>query len=324
MTRRQDQQLGRGCVAMIAAAVAAVGACAVLVACGSDTNKSGAAAKDSSTKNAADTSAGAKSFRGAMSGLETQTWLVNDTTGEVGRALAAYAAAGTPAKTEQVRLWRAAGLRVVAIPDADVEKTASLLSLMGTRQRRWNGELSAWTPIVAGPAWEGDRELSIATGAALLEREALKLAAGRMRLLARAYATPVLAGEALESRLKIELAPQHEEPDSSARALQRQLSGVTDARQRGMMFRQLALEFVARPGECYIITGDAPEMDWVSDSERSNDAPGPEMSRESRVEGPPTLGEAMLTDVNSEGTVRRRVILVLVPRTEGTFTLTGR
>ncbi|MCC6971528.1 MAG: hypothetical protein IT434_15035 [Phycisphaerales bacterium] len=48
------------------------------------------------------------------------------------------------------------------------------------------------------------------------------------------------------------------------------------------------------------------------------------MSSEGRVGGPPTLGEAMLTDVNSEGTLRARVVLVLTPKTPGTFTLTDR
>lgn len=306
------------------AALAALGACALLAACGSATNKSGAAARDLSTKNGADKNAETKTFRGAMSGLETQTWLVNDTTGEVGRALAAYAAGGMPARAEQVRVWRAAGLRIVAVPEAEIEKLRSSLSLIGPQQQRWNGELPKWTAILAGPAWEGERELSIATGAALREREPVSLATGRMRLLARAYVMPMLSGETLESRLKIELLPQHEEPDGSARALSRQLRGEGDAEQRGMIFRRMALEFVARPGECYVITGDAPEMEWVADRERSNDAPGPEMSSEGRVGGPPTLGEAMLTDVNGEGTLRARVVLVLTPKAPGTFTLTDR
>lgn len=301
-----------------AAVFVLIGACALVAACGSDGKAGGEA---SGAEQGAEV---ARPGRGAPSGLETQTWVVNDTTGEVGRALAAYVASGVPARAEQVRVWRAVGLRIVAVPEADVARIRSSLSLVGPQQVRWNGELPKWTPILAGPAWEGERELSIGAGSTLREREALTLAAGRMRLLARAYVLPTLVEETLESRLTIELVPQHEEPDGSARALQRQLRGVSDAEQRGMIFKRMGLEFVARPGECYVITADAPETEWVSDSERSSDSPGPEMSREGKVGGAPTLGEAMLTDVNREGTLRARVVLVLSPKTPGNFTLTDR
>lgn len=311
MTRRQDQQLGRERAAMIAA----VGACALLAACGS--HGTNPAHEDKSVE-------APKPFRATPSGLETMTWVISDTTGEVGRALAAYAAVPTPAKAEQTRVWRAGGLRIVAVPEADLQRLRSSLSLTGPQQQRWNGELSTWTPILAGPAWEGERQLSIATGATLREREPVSLATGRMRLLARAYVMPTLSGEALESRLKIELVPQHEEPDGSARALQRQLRGGGDAEQRGMVFKRMTLEFVARPGECYLITADAPEMEWTADTERSSDTPGPEMTLEGRVDAPPTLGEAMLTSAADDGTLRARVILVLIPRAPDTFTLIHR
>lgn len=293
--------------------------CVLLTACGS-----GGAAPNAEAGGETNDAAGSAPFRGKVAGLETQTWVVNDTTGEVGRALAGYSAVEWPGKAEQVRVWRAAGLRIVAVPEAEVSKVRGVLSLIGPLEQRWNGELAKWTPILAGPSWEGERELSIASGAGLREREAVVLSAGRLRLLARAYALPSLVGEKLESRLTIELVPQHEEPDGSARALSRQLRGGGGAEQRGMVFQGTALEFVARPGECYFITGDAPEMEWVSDAERSSDAPGPEMSREGRVEGAPTLGEAMLTDASREGTMRARVVLVLTPKVPGTFTLLGR
>ncbi|MCC6970301.1 MAG: hypothetical protein IT434_08775 [Phycisphaerales bacterium] len=325
MTREGSEPFGRGCTVLstpllvaVRAALIACG-CVLLTACGSD-----GAVPEAGADGASKEVAGSASLRGTIAGLETQTWVVNDTTGEVGRALAGYGAGEWPGKAEQVRVWRAAGLRIVAVPEADVPKVRGVLSLIGPLQQRWNGELAKWTPILAGPSWEGERELSIASGAGLREREPVMLSAGRIRLLARAYVMPTLAGEKLESRLTIELVPQHEEPDGSARALSRQLRGGGKAEQRGMVFRRMAVEFVARPGECYFITGDAPEMEWVADGERSNDAPGPEMSREGRVEGAPTLGEAMLTDVNREGTMRARVVLVLTPKIPGTFTLLGR
>lgn len=317
MARDISNQAGRGRATLIAA----VGVCALLAACGSEGTKAGGATKPGAEMQAAEDS---RSFRGTLSGLETQSWVVNDTTGEVGRALAGYVEGGTPAKAEMVRVWRAGGLRIVAVPEMDVEKIRDSLSIVGPLQKRWNGELARWTPLWAGPAWEGERELSIAAGAAMREREALTMPAGRMRMLARAYAIPMLVGEKLESRLAIELVPQHEEPDGSVRAWQRQLRGGGDALQRGMIFGRMGLEFVARPGECYLITADAPEMEWVSDGERSSDSPGPEMSREGKVDGAPTLGEAMLTDVTREGTLKARVVLVLVPKVPGTFTLTDR
>lgn len=320
MTRGAGERWERvgGRAAERALDVLLIGSCALLAACGSGGTGGG------QSNGAGGHAEVAKAGRAALAGLETATWVVNDTTGEVGRALAAYVANGIPAKGEQVRVWRAAGLRIVAVPEADVPKIRDTLSLVGPQQVRWNGEVPKWTPILAGPAWEGERELSIGAGATLREREALTLAPGRMRLLARAYALPTLVDEKLESRLTIELVPQHEEPDGSTRALQRQLRGVSDAELRGMVFKRMGLEFVAKPGECYLITADAPEIEWVADGDRSSDSPGPEMSREAKVDGPPTLGEAMLTDVNREGTLRARVVLVLSPRASGTFTLTDR
>ena len=268
----------------------------------------------------------AASTRG-VSGLETLTWIVDDSNAGVARALAEHARRPTPVPPDQLRLWRAGGLRLVAIPAAELESLRSSLALIGPQQQRWNAELSRWTPILAGPAWSTDRELSIATGPEFRGREPIPLSPGRLRLLARAYALPTIVNDSLASRLTIEIIPQHEEPDGSARALTRQLRGVGDAQQRGLLFRQLSLAFVASPDECYIITAEAPDLDWTPDTERSNDAPGPEMTRERSLDGAsaaPTLGEAMLTDINAEGTLRARVLLVLVPKVSATYTLTGR
>ncbi|MCC6230889.1 MAG: hypothetical protein IT432_16885 [Phycisphaerales bacterium] len=311
MTHENRNKLGRGHTMMIAG----VGACTWLAACGIDGKEPAPASRGGEAT---------KPTRATPSGLETQTWVVNDTTGEVGRALAGYAASTVPAKAEQIRVWRAGGLRIVAVPAADLQTLRNSLSLTGPQQQLWNGELSKWTPILAGPAWNGDRELSVAAGPTLRQREPLTLPTGRLRLLARAYALPTIVDESLRSRLTIELVPQHEEPDGSARALQRQLRGGGDAEQRGMIFKRMTLEFVARPGECYLITADAPEMEWIADTERSSDSPGPEMTHEGRVDAPPTLGEAMLTSAADDGTLRARVILVLVPKTSDTYTLLAR
>ncbi len=302
-------------VCVRAAQGAALAACVLIGACGGGGKSAVGAEKPAEP---------VTPMRGLVSGLGTQTWIVNDTTGEIGRALAAYAGRALPARAEQVRVWRAGGLRIVAVPEGELERLRDSLSLVGPQQQRWSGELVTWTPIVAGVAWRGERKLSIGTGADLRGREVLKLPEGRMRLLARAYALPTLVEGKLESRMTIELVPQHEEPEGSARALTRQLHGAGDAEQRGLLFRRMALEFVAVPGECYLITGEAPELEWVSDAERSSDSPGPEMTGEGRGEGAPTLGEALLTGVEAEGMSRARVIVVLMPRTPRAFTLTDR
>lgn len=267
---------------------------------------------------------GDAAIRGTVSGLETQTWIVDDTTGAVARALAEYADRPVPARADHLLVWRAGGLRIIAVPAADLGKLRASLALIGPQQQRWNGELPRWTSILAGPSWKADRELSVATGPELHGREPIPLTAGRLRLLARAYALPVVDADALAARLTIELVPQHEEPEGSARALTRQLRGATDAEELGMIFRQLTLEFVAAPDECYIITAEAPELEWITGAERSNDAPGPELARQAAPPAPPTLGEAMLTDINDEGELHARVLLVLVPKVASTYSLTDR
>jgi len=85
MTHEQCEPIGRRRAALSAPFTTALIACGcvLLTACGS-----GGAAPNAEAGGETNDAAGSAPFRGKVAGLETQTWVVNDTTGEVGRALA--------------------------------------------------------------------------------------------------------------------------------------------------------------------------------------------------------------------------------------------
>lgn len=297
-----------------------------------------------------------KIVRGADQGLEVVWWPVDDSTGALARALAPYAERPVPISATRARTLRANGLRIVAVPLAEVDGLREFVRLAGPVQRQWHGQLSSWTSIICGPSWEGDRiieldqperqgvpeaDASEEGGAEPLPEGLLRLGPGKLCLLARCWIEPSLQptpdeqapsedAEASGDRrsgigavLHIDIVPQHEEAEPESTGLVPETSG--GQRQRGLLFSRLLLGASCAGDEVLMIVPETPGARWRPADEASNDAPGtaslPPLLR--GLERPPTLGEAMLTDAASGGFARTRVVVLLFPRVPEGYSLLG-
>ncbi len=217
--------------------------------------------------------------------------------------------------------WRAAGLRVVAVPVADLDRLQSLLRTVGPSQRQWLGERPDWTDAVTGPSFDG--ECTLRTG-----ERAIVFPAGALRLLLRCWMAPTWDDPAAGpgAVLRVELVPEYRSAEAMHARRPQRLSptGVDEAGAVGAPLPGLLARLALRDGEACLIVPDAPEADWTVPPVAQPGAPG--------AFGPPapptpTIGEAMLSSGGSfEGgsplpSRRVRVVLVLVPRVPERFQL---
>lgn len=265
----------------------------------------------------------------AETGLEIQLWIVDDSRGSIGRTLAPVARGPIPISKSLSDRWRAAGLRLVAVPAADLERIRGLLPPAGPSQKQSLGMVPDWTPIVRGTRSLSDRAIRTASGAS---EPPLTVGPGTLRMLARCWAEPRLVDESgaadgasdIGATLHIEIVPQHEDEGGPAGRIAPELRRSLPAVEQGLLFRRLVAEFEAREGEVYLIVPETPGAIWRTADEASSDAPSGAAGIADGAPsepGAPTLGEAMLTDAPAAGLARARVIVVIVPRIPRSFEL---
>lgn len=281
--------------------------------------------------------------RGALGGLELWWWVVTDSrvppaparSGPVGppdpsappppepafevvdlkhdadEVLAAYAQRPVPMRAEERARWSAAGLRVVSVPVADLERVHARLRTVGPAQRQWLGEKPDWIDAVGGPPLTGGRFVDAGFGP-------IAMPPGTLRLLLRCWLAPDWSASSERgpaSVLRVELMPEHV-------PAQRLRPGVPDAAPiRGTQLRHLAAGVSMRDGDALLIVPGPSGAAWRADGEHAaapSDATGPAPPTL------PTLGELMLGSDPDPRTGRRaRVVLVLVPRVPGEFRLSA-
>lgn len=227
------------------------------------------------------------------------------------QALASYVDRPVPIPDELRFRWHAAGLRIVAVPVADLPKLQSSLRLVGPTQRQWLGEVPQWTDVIRGPAFDTARMVATDNGSMLIE-------AGRLRLLARSWVVPDPEGfgrpsGVLPAALRLELVPQHEPQLSEPHRL---LAGAsnTATEAEGRLFPGLALGMYLRAGDALVIIPDSPESDWTKPPSESAGKRG-EAGGRLRAEATSTvsIGEAMLATSSKGAAPRMRGVIVLIP-----------
>lgn len=237
-----------------------------------------------------------------------QTVELRDDKTDLEKALTPYLDRPVPLTEEQAARWRAAGLRMVAVPIADLDRLQSSLRLVGGVQQQWLGELPAWTDIVRGRAEEAPTVVATDDGVAKLEP-------GRLRLLARCWMAP-LTGPSGEPApvLRLEMIPEHQ-PDRPEPVRMLQAAGL-GAGDGDVLFRRLAVAVSVGAGDAYLIIPEKPAAEWRSESKDAGpEATGPDAAP------PPTLGEAMLSSPARNGSARARAVIVLIPRVPDRFEL---
>ncbi len=239
---------------------------------------------------------------------------VTDLRPDLAELLAPYADRPVPlGETERAR-WRAAGLRLVAVPLAELDALREGLRAAGPVQRQWLGEIPRWTDIVAGPVSRERRAIE-------LEGHRLVLGPGRLRLLARCWVAPGDDGaDGPEAVLRLEIAPQHVPILSDRERLAREagLHERPSGEDEGVVFRRLTVALSLREGEAYLIVPESPSVEWGGPGPG---VPGPDVGPP--ASGIPSLGEAMLTTWRA-GRIDARAIVALVPRVPESFRLIAR
>lgn len=281
-------------------------------------------------------------------GTAVRTWIIDDPSGAaLGIALAPLAA--LPANTDPLpsyaqlrdRLARA-GLRLVVAPRERAAQTLEALSAAPDAPERVLSPSSTWSAVCAGPSWAVARELILPDGE-------ITVAPGRLRLLARGWATPWAPRDdgSIPAGLRLDLLVQHEEHAvggmGSLTLDPPRLRPVEDI---GHLFRTLAVETALGPDEVLLLVPEQPGVDWnslkpddVITVETKPRAPGDPGPADGVADVPPpidrvsfpdpepdrprprTIGSALLTDAQGVKPARRRLVVVFEPRLPENYSL---
>lgn len=295
----------------------------------------------------------APAVRGGTDGLEVVWWIAldeSDKPGEsaIARALAPYADQPLPLGADRLKRLEANGVRMVRIPLADAGAIESSLRLIGARNRQWVGWALEWREVFSGRP--------LPPGALLvIDGERERIGAGMLRLIARCWTTPSASGSG--AALRLELASQakgaRDGADDRAAALRLELLRpgaeveAIDAMRDGRALPAVSFDADLEPGWAYAITAEAPGVAWrgataknPTNRERTA-APAPlnpdglvPLSSEANPDdgsaslvgpeaaSPPTIGEAMLMNLNRlPHEPAARVVILLIPRTPASSAL---
>lgn len=271
--------------------------------------------------------------RGGASGLEVLWFVCRDDGASLSAALTPYLFQPVPLEPEALETLHENGLRVVAVPLADLAALRDGLDLVGVTERAWLGWSLTWS--------EAFRARSMQRGATvLIDGEARTLPKSGPRLLARSWSTPTPEGDRVRVELLTQIvpdAPRIAPYDPLARPVSDDLNAYELS--RGEVIPTLSFEAEMQPGFAYLLVPASPGVDWLASppvedaSAESGFEPAELAQREmiglEGVFGPPapsplTLGEAMLTswdpfeadDSAAARAPRLKAVIALVPRAE--------
>lgn len=212
----------------------------------------------------------AATLLGKDDGLEVRWWTTEASGDALLSALGAELANPVPLDDRTREILAANGIRVVRIAVEAADHLPSQLRPLGSVQQQRLAQTGVWTDVARGPTWERSRLLTMHDGP-------LELPAGRLRLLARGWVTPMPAVEgdahaagAIEPTVSFELVPQHQDRIDAA---EREVSDLTleepDATVlgQGVMFWRLALRGQLRHGEALVVLAEDPFQRWSEGEE---------------------------------------------------------
>lgn len=273
--------------------------------------------------------------RGGANGLEVLWFVCRDSQSALAAALVPYLYQPSPLSEEASASLRANGLRLVAVPLADLATLRDGLDMVGVTERAWLGWSLTWS--------EAFRARTLARGATVvIEGEAVTLERCGPRLLARAWSMPTPEGDRVRVELLTQLlldSPRVAPFDPLARQINDDISLYELS--RGEVVPSLALEAELQPGFAYLLVPESPETDWDAATPTEGEAspadgdgfePAEREWSFANAQGaygpqapePLTLAEAMLTswdpfetdDSPSARAPKMKAIIALVPRAE--------
>jgi len=258
----------------------------------------------------------------ADAGLEVHWWITDDTDGAVGRALAAWTDPAMPPDPALRDAWSLNGFRMVRAPALDLAEISTRLPPVHMRQRQWVGWVTRWTEVFRGRRAGGAVPL-------LIDAQRRSLPRGTLRVLLRCWPSFEGTGDAPERAVaRLELAFQMDESGDEPAQSAFAAPAVVAPQSEGEVFRALTFSGALEEGFIYIITGEAPGVEWKPGAPGRAPESGPSASGAATeslgppVSAPLTLGEAMFTRrADEDAGPPVKALLVLLPRTPDSYRL---
>ncbi|MDX2131972.1 MAG: hypothetical protein SFY69_07970 [Planctomycetota bacterium] len=260
-------------------------------------------------------------------GVEVSWWLVEEQPAAPGAPSAREVFASLERRTPPIdwralEVWRANGMRVLAVPAAELSRVRAQLGVSGPAQSQWLGEVTVWTEVARSP--EGRRST------VWLDNGALTLRDGRLSLALRCWFAPDRPTDGAASTqpgvLEVELVPRFVPAADDATRLRAPAprgGGEADgtpgvAGAAPIVFDRLRLGASMRGGDALLVVAEAPETDWQGPPGNAGEPGARPLGPP--VPGAPTLGEHLLGSAGSAGSGRRtRLVLVITPSVPGVF-----
>lgn len=213
--------------------------------------------------------------RGAPNGLEVLCWVVDDSINDrisfetLGEALLPYRDRPTGIQADQLQVWKDNGLRIVAVPIADLDLLHDRLRTIGHASNQWFGSVPRWTPLAGGITFRNRWTLRLDNGP-------LELPAGQVRLLGRAWLVPVepplstvtdssAAAPPMAAAMSLELLPQLAE-ESARRETMSQAYGLDPrptVEESGINFDRCQIStMIPSNGDALVIVPEDPGVEW--------------------------------------------------------------
>lgn len=246
-------------------------------------------------------------------GLEVRWWVVDDTEGVIGSALAPYVDLAFPSEARR-STWRSSGLRLARLSESDLATIEPAWPPKSQRFIRWVGWAPAWTEVFRGRRL-GDERVAI-------DGRSITPPPGVGRLLARCWPAPPAdpnAPPSIRLELAFQVQPAAERPDPFERPR------VEPEETRGPLLRELTADLTLNPGTVLILTAEDPAAEWLGRAPRNGAAPSPTHAPSALgpdLERPISFGEAMLATPGSESDPRRlRAVIILIARAHRPYRL---
>ncbi|GJQ28842.1 MAG: hypothetical protein HBSAPP03_07260 [Phycisphaerae bacterium] len=255
-------------------------------------------------------------------GVEVEWWVVDDAGPPGGQPLRTVLAGleGRPAPIDAgvLGVWRANGLRVVALMPEAVEGVRARMNVVGPVQRERLGDGSRWQDVARVAVPRGGMTVGLDNGPVTIRD-------GRVMLSLRAWGMPDPEGREDESGhpravVVVEAVPRH------VSGWQGETGGVTLGgpaipSRETLVFDRLWMTAVVGEGMALLVIPESPGEEWGVEARRRADTVVPHIG----PEAPPmvTLGEALMrSEGETVGRSRRQVVVVRV-KPPGRFELMG-
>lgn len=250
----------------------------------------------------------------AETGVEVQVWTVTlDPQSMLNTLADAHRDDGAIANAE---VWRSNAMRIFRVDRERLPDLRAAMQRTGPAERRWIPPDGGWRRLADG----GARDRVI-----LLDSGPLPLSGERPELLVRAWVEPLIDGDKVTGKVRIELLPRIADAGRAPVGFSVESPGAD-----GMPLERLAASLAALSGDAFIIAPFDPELD-VRTEEQEGTGEGGEAGHSvgpPPPPRPPMLGETVLrTGISPRGSYPQRPagrVVVLIPLAPEHYSLLGR